>query len=184
MDRRTIILDQSATLSTSGARLRRVGHLARRRMRIDAASLRNGAHTDGTLTVEIRGLGSPVAGVPDSFEWEADRPIALVIVRSGVDGEDVTFQVGPSRFGSARGTGVSDGSGIRYVAFCYDAIPSASIALVPAPASRVLAPRPLPAAVADRPRVAAARALARTGHARPSILSLVLSDTSIRRAIA
>ena len=72
MDRRTIAIDPSAT------RLRRVGRLARRRMRIDGARLVNGLHTDGTLKVEIRGLGSPVAGVPDSFEWEADRPIAFV----------------------------------------------------------------------------------------------------------
>src|SRR5258708_7158180 len=76
MDRTTMTIDPSA------ARLRRVGRLARRRMRLDSAALANGIHTDGTLTVEISGLNSPVAGVPDSFEWEADRPIALVIVRS------------------------------------------------------------------------------------------------------
>src|SRR5690242_2732399 len=78
MDRNLMSPDPAAL------RLRRVGRLARRRMRIEAADLRNGLHTDGTVTVEISGLGSPVAGVPDSFEWEADRPIALVIVRSGI----------------------------------------------------------------------------------------------------
>src|SRR6476659_5198967 len=88
MDRTTIEIDPRAN------RLRRVGRLARRRMRIDGTALTNGVHTDGTLTVAIRGLGSPVAGVPDSFEWVADRPIALVIVRSGIDGQDVAFQVG------------------------------------------------------------------------------------------
>src|SRR5689334_4818582 len=75
MDRTTLAPDAAAL------RLRRVGRIARRRMRIDAAELTNGFHTDGTLTVEISGLGSPVAGIPDAFEWEADRPIALVIVR-------------------------------------------------------------------------------------------------------
>src|SRR5213595_1693307 len=119
MDRRTITIDPVAT------KLRRVGRLARRRMRIEGDAVTNGTHTDGTLTVQISGLGSPVAGVPDSFEWEADRPVALVIIRSGIDGEDVSFQVGPARFGAGRGMGLGDGTGIRYIAFCYDAAPEA-----------------------------------------------------------
>ena len=126
MDRMTFAIDPSTM------KLRRVGRLARRRMRIDADQLVNGRHSDGTLTVEISGLGSPVAGVPDSFEWLADRPIALVIVRSGVDGEDVAFQVGPSLRGTGQGAGVGDGAGIRYVAFCYDAAPSEVAADAPA----------------------------------------------------
>jgi hypothetical protein len=185
MDRRTIAIDPSAT------RLRRVGRLARRRMRIDGARLVNGLHTDGTLTVEIRGLGSPVAGIPDSFEWEADRPIALVIVRSGVDGEDVAFQVGPSRFGTGRGAMVGDGSGIRYVAFCYDAAPSQLALPVPvAPEAPVAAEAPvaLPvaAAVADeapeRRRIAAAAASAPTRRERRSILAGLLQGSAVRRA--
>jgi len=161
MDRRTITIDPVST------KLRRVGHVARRRMRIDGDELRNGTHTDGTLRVTISGLGSPVAGVPDSFEWEADRPVALVIIRSGIDGEDVSFQVGPSRFGSGSGTLLGDGTGIRYVAFCYDAapdpaavatpiltpsplvVPAVAVAVKPAPApSPIVAPRP---AVAPTP---------------------------------
>jgi hypothetical protein len=179
MDRRTIAIDPSAT------RLRRVGRLARRRMRIDGARLVNGLHTDGTLTVEIRGLGSPVAGIPDSFEWEADRPIALVIVRSGIDGEDVAFQVGPSRFGTGRGAGVGDGTGIQYVAFCYDAAPGAATIATGAtavPASTL----PVPVAGAfDAParrRVAAAQALAPTRRERRSILAQLLHGSAVRRA--
>ena len=117
MNRRTITIDPVAT------KLRRVGRVSRHRMRIDADALRNGTHTDGTLTVEISGLGDPAAGVPDAFVWQADRPIALVITRSGVDGEDVRFQVGPARSGVAAAGSIDDGSGIRYVAFCYDAAP-------------------------------------------------------------
>src|SRR4051794_6514869 len=115
MDSRTITVDPVAT------KLRRVGRVARRRMRIDADRLRNGTHTDGTLTIEISDLRPPVAGVPDSFEWSSDRPIALVIVRSGVDGEEVSFEVGPARGGVAHAAAVGDGAGIRYIAFCYDA---------------------------------------------------------------
>ena len=136
MDRRTISIDPVAT------KLRRVGRLARRRMRIEGDALTNGTHTDGTLTVRISGLGSPVAGVPDSFEWEADRPVALVIIRSGIDGEDVSFQVGPARFGTGRGAGVGDGSGIRYVAFCYDAAPD--VVAVPAAAASATRVGPVP----------------------------------------
>ena len=106
-------------------RLRRVGRLARRRMRIEGEQLTNGIHTDGRLTVVIRGLGLAAAGAPDTFEWEADRPIALVIVRSGLDGDDVAFQVGPLRSGTSATSMVGDGAGIRYVAFCYDAEPDA-----------------------------------------------------------
>lgn len=145
MDRRTITIDPIAT------KLRRVGRVARRRMRIDGDAFRNGIHTDGTLTVEISGLGSPVAGVPDSFEWRADRPVALVIIRSGIDGEDVGFEVGPSRSGTGRGANVGDGTGIRYVAFCYDAEAD-----------------PVAVAVPAHPVAAAAAALARVRTAVPA----------------
>jgi hypothetical protein len=101
-------------------RLRRLGRVARRRMRIDGDALRNGSHTNGQLTVQIRGLGASAAGVPESFTWQADRPIALLIVRSGIDGDDVAFITGPAIAGEGRSAGVGDGSGIRYVAFCYD----------------------------------------------------------------
>jgi hypothetical protein len=179
MDRNTIAIDPSAT------RLRRVGRLARRRMRIDGATLTNGLHTDGTLTVEISGLGSPVAGVPDSFEWEADRPIALVIVRSGIDGEDVAFQVGPSSFGTGRGAAVGDGTGIRYVAFCYDAAPSATTlvtTLAPAP---VGSPAALPVTVESEPplrRIAATQVFAPSGRDRRSILTQILRGSTVRSA--
>ena len=112
-------------------RLRRVGRLARRRMRIEGDALRNGTHTDGRLTVTISGLGAASAGVPDTFDWKADRPIALVIVRAGVDGDAVSFHVGPVTSGQGVGTLVGDGTGIRYIAFCYDAEPDAAASSVP-----------------------------------------------------
>jgi hypothetical protein len=183
MDRTAFAIDPSAT------KLRRVGRLARRRMRIDGDLLANGLHTDGTVTVEISGLGSPVAGVPDSFEWEADRPISLVIVRSGLDGEDVAFQVGPTRFGTARGAAIGDGSGIRYVAFCYDAAPgevSLPVAVPVAAPVAVPASLPLAASVAlpspVRRGIAAARSLAPTRRDRRSILAQILQGTTPRRA--
>jgi hypothetical protein len=181
MDRRTITIDPAAT------KLRRVGRLARRRMRIEGDALTNGTHTDGTLTVRIGGLGSPVAGVPDSFEWEADRPVALVIIRSGIDGEDVSFHVGPARFGTGRGAGLDDGTGIRYIAFCYDAAPDAVAvpALVASP-SRV-APRPKPVAapvgVARSPIPATAPGLGPTRRERRSILDLLLNGGA-RRSVS
>ena len=186
MDQTTIAIDPSAT------KLRRVGRLARRRMRIEGAELANGRHTDGTLTVEISGLGSPVAGDPDSFEWEADRPIALVIVRSGIDGEDVAFQVGPSRFGLGRGASLSDGAGVHYVAFCYDAEPNESN-VDPAPVSAPIgvatgAPAALPVAAATalgpvvRRGYGAARALAPTRRDRRSILAVLLQGSTPGRA--
>ena len=104
-------------------RLRRVGRLARRRMRIEGAKLVNGTHTDGHLTVTISGLGDSAAGAPDTFDWTANRPIALVIVRAGLDGDDVSFHVGPASTGNGIGALVGDGTGIRYIAFCYDAEP-------------------------------------------------------------
>jgi hypothetical protein len=178
MDRTLIAPDPA------GVRLRRVGRLARRRMRIDGATLQNGLHTDGTLTVEISGLGSPVAGVPDSFEWEADRPIALVIVRAGIDGEDVDFQVGPSHHGISRGAGVGDGTGIRYVAFCYDAAPVSAVqpTVDTAPVVAAAAAVTAPVVGAARRRLAAASAFAPTGRDRRSILGLLLTGSPVRRA--
>jgi hypothetical protein len=180
MDRKTIEIDPRAS------RLRRVGRLARRRMRIDGPALTNGVHTDGTLTVEISGLGSPVAGVADSFEWEADRPIALLIVRSGIDGEDVAFQIGPSHFGTGRGATIGDGTGIQYVAFCYDAAPTATTAVrAPAP---LISPAALPVAAATRweaparRRIAASRSLAPTRRDRRSILDQILRGSPVRHA--
>jgi len=168
MDRRTITIDPIAT------KLRRVGRVARRRMRIDGDALHNGIHTDGTLTVEISGLGSPVAGVPDSFEWRADRPVALVIVRSGIDGEDVGFQVGPSRSGTGRGANLGDGTGIRYVAFCYDAAPEPVAAANP-----VLRPAPLASPAAA---TAAIPDFGPTRRERRSILGLLLQGGGRRTA--
>ena len=185
MNRLTIAIDPAAT------KLRRVGRLARHRMRIDGAALANGRHTDGTVTIDISGLGSPVAGQPDSFEWEADRPIALVIVRSGVDGEDVSFDVGPSRRGVGRVSGIADGAGIRYIAFCYDA-PAVVGAAAPVPsfvpvAQQDDAERPIAAIVATpvapaRGIFAAARALAPTGRERRSILGMIVSRPALGRA--
>ena len=182
MDRTALAIDPSAT------KLRRVGRLARRRMRIDGNLLVNGLHTDGTVTVEISGLGSPVAGIPESFEWEADRPISLVIVRSGLDGEDVAFQVGPTRFGTARGAAIGDGSGIRYVAFCYDAAPGeVSVPLAAPVGAPVAAPAALPVAASVavpspvRRGIAAARSLAPTRRDRRSILAQILQGTTPRR---
>lgn len=117
MNRTLLQIDQT------GLRLRRVGRLSRRRLRIDGDRLTNGVHSDGLLTVEISGLGTAAAGVPDTFEWKADRPIALVIVRTGLDGDDVSFQIGPLTAGTGASAGAGDGTGIRYVAFCYDAEP-------------------------------------------------------------
>ena len=120
--------DEVAKTSPGADRLRRLGRVARRRMRIDGDALRNGRHTDGRLTVEISGLGSAAAGVPESFNWRADQPIALVIVRSGIDCDDVNYLVGPAFAGQCRSAGVGDGSGILYVAFCYDAVPERTFA--------------------------------------------------------
>ena len=101
-------------------------------MRIEGAKLVNGTHTDGRLTVTISGLGDTAAGAPDTFDWTADRPIALVIVRAGLDGDDVSFHVGPATPGSGIGALVGDGTGIRYIAFCYDAEPDPVAVSVPA----------------------------------------------------
>ena len=179
MDRKTIEIDPRAS------RLRRVGRLARRRMRIEGTALTNGVHTDGTLTVEISGLGSPVAGVPDSFELEADRPIALLIVRSGIDGEDVAFQVGPSRFGIGRGALVGDGTGIQYVAFCYDAAPEPVAALAPTAAPSLERVSVAAAVASPAPAghgSAASQALAPTSRERRSILAQIMHGAQVRRA--
>jgi hypothetical protein len=164
MDRTLFQLDDTTH------RFRRVGRLARRRFRLEGAELSNGSHTDGRVTVTISGLGSASAGTPDLFDWEADRPIALVIVRAGVDGDDVSFQVGPTTTGSGIGTLVGDGTGIRYVAFCYDAEPDPVAVAVPAhpvaAAAAALAPVRAPAP-ARHDRVAAS-------IRRPSILGRML----------
>jgi len=181
MDRNLIATDPATT------RLRRVGRVARRRMRIDAADLTDGLHTDGTLTIVISGLGSPVAGSPESFEWEADRPVALVVVRSGIDGEHVEFSVGPSRRGVGRGASVGDGTGIRYIAFCYDAAPETAVlpATAAGDARANATPEQGPVRNGEpsvRRRLAAASAFRPTARDRRSILGLLLRGSKIRRA--
>ncbi len=107
------------SIDASNHRLRRVGRITRRRLRIEGTDLRNGIHTDGRLSVVISGLSAIDQGRPEMFQWWSDRPVALVIVRSSADGGDVSFTKGPVRWG----TGVRRGGdgGIKYVAFCYDA---------------------------------------------------------------
>jgi hypothetical protein len=100
-------------------RLRRVGRLTRRRMRIEGSNLSNGIHSDGRLSVVISGLGNAEPAEPETFQWWADRPLALVITRSGVDGDDVEFETGPIRWGAGIHRPGAD-HGIGYIVFCYD----------------------------------------------------------------
>lgn len=100
-------------------RLRRVGRLTRRRLRIEGSNLSNGIHTDGRLSVVISGLGYAEPGEPETFYWWADRPLALVITRSGIDGDEVEFETGPVRWGSGLIRPGAD-HGISYIAFAYD----------------------------------------------------------------
>jgi hypothetical protein len=112
------LMDPSTfTNDASNHRLRRVGRITRRRLRIDGADLTNGIHADGRLSVVISGIGTADEGRPEMFQWWSDRPVALVIIRSSAEGGEVSFTKGPLRWG----TGVRPGGGgIRYVAFCYD----------------------------------------------------------------
>ena len=87
-------------IDASNHRLRRVGRIARRRLRIDGADLTNGIHTDGRLSVVISGLDTADEGRPEMFQWWSDRPVALVIIRSSGDGGDVAFTKGPVRWGT------------------------------------------------------------------------------------
>ena len=162
MDRTLFQLDDTTH------RFRRVGRLARRRMRIEGEQLTNGTHTDGRLSVTISGLGAASAGAPDTFNWRSDRPIALVIVRAGIDGDDVSFHVGPTSSGEGIGTLVGDGTGIRYVAFCYDAEPDPVTVAVPAlPVAAAVAAPVQTTIVTPERRIAAALG-------RPSILGRML----------
>ena len=79
----------------------------------------NGVHTDGRLSVVISGIGAADEGTADTFHWWADRPVALVIIRSGSDGDDVSLSIGPIRWGTAARP-PADPGGISYVAFAYD----------------------------------------------------------------
>jgi len=111
-------------------RLRRVGRLARRRLRIEGADLSNGIHTDGQLSVVISGFDTAVDGRREMFQWWSDRPVALVIVRSGVDGDEMSFSTGPIRWGTGvreRGDG-----GLKSITFCYDIEPEVRPRPVPA----------------------------------------------------
>jgi len=169
MDRTLLQIDDSTH------RLRRVGRLARRRMRIEGAELTNGSHTDGRLTVTISGLVPGAAGAPDTFDWEADRPIALVIVRAGLDGDDVSFHVGPTTSGQGLGTIVGDGTGIRYIAFCYDAEPdpvAVAVPALPVPAAQPAAQPVVAATIIRRDERVAASAT------RPSLLGRLLQAGS------
>lgn len=120
----TTVNPDTFKIDPSNHRLRRVGHLARQRMRIDQPLLRNGVHADGHLSVEISGLAEDshedASRTAVTFDWRADRPVALVIVRSGTDGNDVSFVTGPIAAGSlAIASEPGDGSA-AYIAFCYD----------------------------------------------------------------
>jgi hypothetical protein len=166
----------------ASVRLRRVGRFARRRMRIDGDALRNGRHTDGQLTVEISDLGAAAAGVPESFNWQADRPISLVIVRSGIDGGDVNFDVGPAIAGTGGSAGVGDGSGIRYVAFCYDAeiVTSRSVVSAAAPLAAESRRDRVAASVADSRGLAAGVSIPRAHprfHVGPTLGRLARSGS-------
>jgi hypothetical protein len=147
-------------------------------MRVDGDVLRNGVHTDGQLTVEISGLGSSAAGVQETFDWRADRPIALVIVRSGLDGDDIAFHVGPATTGTGASIGVGDGTGIRYVAFCYDAEVERRGATAAVAVTAATAPARAPTTVAAVPPVQAPIHHARPGFAVGTAFARLLGSGS------
>ena len=112
MDRSTHLFD------ASNHRLRRVGRLTRRRLRIEGGDLRNAIYTDGRLSVVIPGVGLADEDRPEMFQWWSNRPIALVIIRSTGEGGDISFTRGPVRWGTA--VRVPGDGGISYIAFCHD----------------------------------------------------------------
>ena len=87
-----------------------------------------------------------------------------------LDGDDVSFQVGPLSAGNGVGALVGDGAGIRYIAFCYDAEPDAVAVAVPAAA---VAPAPRRGTGHGRRRRLATTRRAILGD-RPSILGRML----------
>lgn len=118
-------MDQSThRIDASKHRLWRVGRLTRRRLRLEGASLTNGIHTDGKLSVVISGLGSAAASVGETIQWWSNRPVALVTMRSAAGVDDVAFSTGPIRWGTwVRPPG--DDGGISYISFSYDTEPDA-----------------------------------------------------------
>jgi len=119
----TTVNDDTVRVDPSNHRLRRVGRLARRRLRLDVADLANGVYTDGHLSVEISGLVADGVNGPATFDWRSDRPVALVIIRSSTEGADVSFVIGPLESGTVARPDAGDGGPIGYVAFAYDTEP-------------------------------------------------------------
>ncbi len=117
-------------------RLRRVGRLARRRMRIEGADLSNGIHTDGRLSIVISGFDTAHDGRREMFQWWSDKPVALVIIRSGVEGEELSISTGPIRWG----TGIREpgDGGLRNITFCYDIEPRVQPGQASADRARVI----------------------------------------------
>jgi len=103
-------------------RLRRVGRLVRRRMRVEGADLSNGIHTDGRLSVVISDFDTAADGGREMFQWWSDRPVALVIARPGVDGAAMSISTGPIRWGT--GLRQPGDAGLKSMTFCYDIEPA------------------------------------------------------------
>ena len=122
-------------LEAPNHRLRCVGRLVRRRLRIEGADLSNGIHTDGRLSVVISGLDAAADGGREMFQWWSDRPVALVIVRSGVRGDDMSISNGPIRWGT--GVRQPGDAGLRNITFCYDIEPQAQPGRASADRARV-----------------------------------------------
>ena len=118
-------------------RLRRVGRLARRRMRIEGADLSNGIHTDGRLSIVISGFDTAGDGRREIFQWRSDKPVALVIIRSGDEGEELSISTGPIRWGT--GIRQSGDGGLRSITFCYDIEPQVQPGQASADRARVIA---------------------------------------------
>jgi hypothetical protein len=116
-------------------RLRRVGRLVRRRMRVEGADLSNGIHTDGRLSVVISGFETADRG-REMFQWWSNGPVALVITRSGADGNDMSFSTGPIRWGI--GVREPGDDGLKSITFCYDVEPAVQPREAPANHGRLM----------------------------------------------
>jgi len=101
------------------ARLRRRhARPMRRRLVLDGRHFTNGTFSDGLLTVTIQGRRTRSAGLPDTLQWRANRPVTAISIRRGVEG-DVATWIGPATSGTATGPAAADGTGVASVTFFY-----------------------------------------------------------------
>ena len=88
--------------------------------KLDAAGLRDGTYSDGTLTVTIANYHQSATPTPGSFDWSSNIGVDAVFVKAGSTQHNLYNYSPESKGDTDLEPQPGQGNGISHISFCYD----------------------------------------------------------------